>query len=548
MQADQVWTSPTKPWTLCTPERQAKLRRAWSTGNLRWKLDPSQQLIYDEIYASHKTVKSSAARIFCLDVSRQVGKDFIMSILAIEVLYRNRRLLRVPYGAPTKDTCHSVLAPTIESIFDDCPPDLLPHEIQSGTFRTTARELKVPWGAKLELIGVDLHPQWLRGPATFAWFLTETGFMDNLTELMEGVILPQTLTMPHAFGVMASTPPETPGHPWSTKYLPEAKSRSMYAKRVITDCPRLGDDQVEGFIKEYGGRKSTRCRRELFVEHIIESTLAAVPEFQDVREEIVTTEGFDKPPPYRDTYVSLDPGFSHATGGVFGYLDFDRELFMVEGDIALRYLNSREVARNVKAREWQLWGRVPTKPKSWTDEAWADELELMRACFYPGLPIPASPVLSYRDGRLATTTYQRVSDTDSRLISDMATEHGIMISPTDKDESEVALNALRVNIQRLKYRIHPRCVNLIAHLEQAIWNKGRTKLAESAAGGHFDCIPAAVYLNRALVWGKNPNPPVRFSRKTHFVPAGSPPSSGTAKTLRAAFGRRPRPTRPGKSR
>lgn len=527
------WESPTQQWDLCSARRQAMLRKAWATGNLRYKLDPSQQKMYDAIYASHALVKSSAERIFCLDVSRQSGKDFLMSVIAIEQCLRRRFPTRIPYAAPTKDTVRELLVPTMFQIFQDCPPELQPHEIKKGTFRTNSHTLTWPWSARIVLVGVDLHPDWLRGPATFSFFYTEPAFTDNLSDLMESVLLPQMLTMPDGFGVMASTPPVSPGHAWSTKYIPEAKDRGMYAKRTIYDCPRFDADQVTGMIKELGGEKSTRVRRELFCEHIIESTLAVVPEFYDVKAQTVLVPEI---PQYRDTYVSLDPGFSHATGGLFAYLDFSNDTCVIEGDFAVQRLNSREVARYIKAREWQLWGRPPSKPGAMTPDAWVDELALIRALFYRDLPVMTKPVISYRDGQIKETTFMRVSDTDSRLIADMSSEHGVQIMPTAKDNSDAALSSFRVKLQGLKYRIHPRCTNLITHLEQATWNRARTKLAESAGGGHFDCLPAAVYLNRNIVWGKNPNPPHTFSVQTHHVPRGLNSLSGTAKTLRRVFG------------
>lgn len=533
-----VWRSPTKPWDLCTPERQELLTQAWGAGNLRWKLDPSQQRIYDDIAVSHTKAQSAFERIYAMDVSRQSGKDFLMSVIAIEqCLRRKGQQTRIPYAAPTKDTVHELLVPTIESIFQDCPPDLLPREIKRGTFRTNAKELNWPWGARIVLVGVDLHPDWLRGPATYAFMVTEPAFIGNFQELMEGVLLPQLLTMPEGFVILASTPPVTPGHCWSTKYIPEAKERGMYSKRVIDDCPRLTPEQVRGAIKELGGRKSTRVRRELYCEHIIESTLAAVPEFQDVRDVVVTVEGFNTPPQYRDTIVAIDPGFSHATGGLFAYLDFSKQVVMIEGDFATQFLNSREVAHFLWAREWQLWGREPTKPGRMSEASWQDELHQIRARMYEGLEVRARPVQSYRDGQILTTTYARWSDTDSRLIADMAAEFGINISPTDKDNSDAALSSFRVNMQTLKYRIHPRCVKLIAHLEQGTLNKSRTKLAESADGGHFDCIPAAVYLNRNLPWGRNPNPPITYSRQTHHVPRTVSGQPSTVKAIQGIFGK-----------
>lgn len=531
------WKSPTIPWDLCDKTRRKQLHAVWEAGNLSWKLDPSQKLMYDMIKASHGTVKSAAERTFCLDVSRQSGKDFMMALLAVEHCIQNKRGFRIPYGCPTQETLHNLLAPTMFAIFADCPPDLQPKEIKNGTFRNSRAQLSWKHGAEIHLVGVDLHPAWLRGPASEVFFLTEPAFMDHLEELLYGILYPQQLTIPHGWSVLASTPPESPGHFWTQQVLPRAKDRNMYAKRTILDCPRFTPEQVEGIIRESGGRKATRVRRELFVEHVIESTLAAVPEFNDVKDQVVTDQYVL--PEFRDTYVAIDPGFSHATGAVFGYLDFLQNVFVIEGDFAVQGLNSREVSRYIKAREWQLWGREPVKPGAWKDEEWQNELKLIRALFYANLTVPA-PVKSYRNGEIKHNTFLRVSDTDSRLISDLSVEHGLTFSPTEKTEMEVNLNHARVKLAELKYKIHPRCHNTISHLEQAIWNKTRTKLAESGTGAHFDCLPAWVYLNRNIVWGKNPFPPHGVSRITHHVPNADKPQSKTATALSAIFGRRKR--------
>jgi len=513
------------------------LRQAWSTGNLRWKLDPNQQAMYDEIYASHKTVESSLERQFFLDVARQSGKDFIMSTIASETAYRHRDMCRIVYAAPTKDRVHRLLVPTLTQVFQDCPPDLLPKEMAAGTWLTNSKELTWPWGAKIELIGVDLHPDWIRGPATFAIMFTECAFVENFDDIMKSVILPQLLTQPDGFVIYGSTPPTSPGHAWSTKYIPRAKQRGMCATRTIDQCPRINKAQRDAAIKELGGPKSTQTRRELYVEHIVESTLAVIPEYADVRNEIFTEEGFENKPRYRDCWVSVDPGFNHATGALFGYIDFDKALVMIEGDFAVRYANSREVARLIFAREWQLWGIKPKKPREFTDQAWKEELEQIRSRFYPNLREPTQPVQSYRSGQLQSGTYRRVSDTESRLIADMSQEHGLVISPTEKDNLDLAVNALRLAIQRMRWRIHPRCVNLDMHLSQGTWNTARTKFAESGDGGHFDCIPAAVYLQRNIQYSRNPNPPYRANPATHFIPAVKKASDKTSDALEKVFQR-----------
>jgi hypothetical protein len=381
---------------------------------------------------------------------------------------------------------------------------------------------------------VDLHPGWLRGPDTYCFAFTEPAFCENLAEIMRSILLPQLLTNPSGFGIMGSTPPDTPAHYWSTEMVPKAKARGMYFMRTIYDNPRISSDQIQGAIDSCGGAHTTQFRREYMCEHIVESTLAVVPEFVEAKKVIVTSEGFDSPPAYRDTYTVIDPGFAHATGALFGYYDFNTALVMIEGDFKTQGLNSAEVARRIKAREWQLWGRVPVKPAKLTDAAWAEELELIRSHFYKDLGAPPSqPVLTVVSGQTRADTFRRVSDTDSRLIADMQAEHGMFFIATEKDNTEAHNNAFRLRIAGHKWRIHPRCVNFITDLEQAVWNKSRTKLAEEKSGAHFDTIKAGEYLNRNLVLGRNPFPPTIHDPYTHHVPA----RQSTGGALGQAFAR-----------
>lgn len=534
----ELWKSPTKPWGLCSPERQEALYEAWSGGELSWKLDPVQKQVYDDIRASHATVQSSLERLYCLEFGRRGGKDFVCSVIAIEEAMRATRYARIPYAAPTQEACKKIVAPTMLAIFADCPPELLPYEVKKGTFRRSADELNWDAGASIQLVGVDLYPDRLRGTSMACGFISEAGFLGDLEDIMQSVLLPQLMTEPDGFMVLNSTPPVTPGHYWSTTMLVRAKLRNMHAKRTVYDFAfRFGQAQIDGLIAELGGVKSTKFLREGLCEHVLETENAVVPEFREAKEATVTAAPFEKIPAYRDTYTAIDPGFSHATGALFGYMDFEAATFNVEGCFRTQGLNSAEVARRIKAREWQLWGRVPVKPAKLTDAAWQDELAMIRSHFYPGFDPPANPVVTWSSDRVYTRTYRRISDTDSKLIADLSQEHDLLFFATEKNELELHTNALRLNVQRKRFRIHPRCVELISDLEQATWNKGRTKMEEGAGGHHYDTISAFNYLNRNLLWNRNPFPPTEYNPHTHHIPKQTA-TSRTRNALAAAFGRR----------
>ena len=510
------------------------LRVAWGAGDLRYKLHPGQREIWDNILASHKTVDSSMDRVYALDISRQWGKDYLMCAFAVGVALRRRRPTRLPYAAPTKDMLKEIIVPTMVEIFEDCPPELRPIEIQKGTFTRSADTLTWPkWGSRIVMVGVDVHPDRLRGPATYAFFFTECAFAMNLTDLMDGILMPQLLTIPDGFGIMASTPPVTPAHPWTTRFIPECKTRGMYAKRVITDNPRLSERQIKAAVKALGGPDSTRVRRELYCEHIVETSAVVIPEFD---EQVNVIDDYVMPAPhFRDCFTVLDPGMVNASGALFGYYDFEHDKLVIEGDFAKIGQNTRPLARLVKAREWQLWGVRPEKPKAMDEATWSQELTLMRQEFYPNILPPETTVTSY-NAMLRPAPFARYSDTELRLIADLSLEHGLVFGPAAKDDLEAAINMLRIRIQEGKIVFRRRCVNAINHVQNALWNKQRTKFMESPDGTHFDCLAALVYLNRMIPWGRNPVPPTTYSRHTHFIPRSKPNAwDSTAHALSSIF-------------
>lgn len=481
-----VWKSPVIPWDQCTEERRADLRIAWLRGELAYKLDPDQQTVRDQVYASHAKAQFAPERQFVLDCSRRYGKDSIMATLGVETCIR-RPGCRFPYGAPTQKMVVEILEPIVEWVLIDCPPELRP------VHNRTRHEWVFANGSRIILVGCDLHPDRLRGSSTGGWALTEPGFIADLDKLITSVLVPQMLTEPDSFGVMGSTPPESPSHPWTCMVVPKARARGFYAHRTIFNNPRITDEMRNAFIAEAGGIDSTQCRREYLAEHVVETTKAVIPEFQRVKGKPDGSGGYTggcvverEPPKYRDCYVAMDPGWSDLCAVLFAYWDFERAVLYVEDCFALPQANSAIVAAEIRKREAALWTGV---------EAWAN-------------------------GRMQSQPYKRVSDTDLRMIGDMTQVHGLRFAPTRKDDRDAAINALRVRVSEGKIEIHPRCKDLIAHIDFAIWNKSRTEFERSGEWGHFDCVAALVYLDRNIDRHRNPFPPALYGVDTSgmFVP------------------------------
>lgn len=484
------WRDTTKPWELCSAERQRDLREIWSTGVLWYKLDAAQRIVHDQIIKSWESAPTSADRTFVLDIGRRFGKTTIMLVLALRIAFANPGK-RIPFGAATKEMVKEIINPCLEGIIADCPPEIRPEW----------QESKRTWlchnGAKIRMVGCDLRVNDLRGPGTIAWFLDEAAFIKRLDYVLRSILMPMMLTEPKALGVMGSTPPDTPGHPWSTSIIPEHKATGRYAHRTIEDNPRISDVQREAFIAKAGGRTSTRCRREYFAEHVIEEERAIVPEFQAVKAMVVAEV---ETPAYYDSYVSMDPGHIDLWAVLFAYYDFTLAHLVVQDEFVVRRTPTSELAGGIRMKERELWAGRP-------------------------------PVM-------------RISDTALQTICDLENDHGLTFVPTAKDDKRAALNRMRLWMAEGRIWINPKCKTLIAHLEAGIWRKSgkdyeRVEQDEGTVGdqpalGHFDCIDALVYLVRNVQEHRNPFPALApgVNRYSHHIP-----EMKGANSLRAMFGR-----------
>jgi len=448
---------------------------AWGAGALYFMLDKNQQGMY------HAFRKSKCPK-YVYDVARRVGKSTIMSLIAIEECLRRPNAM-VKYGAATQEMVREIVVPIINWTLQSCPKAMQPRYLRHDYC------YRFPNGAQLKLIGLDLHPDRLRGQALDLCIIDEAAFVDQLEYVVQSILIPQMQGRPHARILMGSTPPQTPGHAWTMRYVPEAKEQDAYIHRTIMDNPRLSLEEKKFFIDEAGGPLAITNRRENFAEHIIDDTLAIIPEFIEAETHIVKDVGR---PPYFDSYVSMDPGFKDLTAILFGHYCFESDLIVIEDEVAIARANTETLAKLIRQKEQELWGKCLRKD---------------------GKP---HPMLRY-------------SDVDHRLLADLQVVHGLTFSPTAKDDKEAAINGVRTLIYKHKIRIHPRCQTLIAHLKNGIWNPKRQLFERSGDFGHFDAIDALVYMVRNIHKGHNPYP--RFMNGETLATHHIPPESTTGSTL-----------------
>lgn len=474
------WESNRVPWEQCDEKRRAALRKAWTVGDLSYVLDPVQRGVYRKIRAWMERPLRDRGRRYVLDVSRRWGKSSVMLTIAFEERIRHKRSRkRMAYWTDTGRMAEEII---ILEVFPwltmDCPPELIPGWYPSRHRIIWDHEHKdLDLCPALELAGLD-NPDRARGRALYRGFLDEGGFIPDLEYIDKSVISKMMLTEKESTLICGSTPPLTPVHYWTTEVCPKARAHDAYHHGTIYDNCRLSDEEIMLEINDSGGPHSTSVRRELYAEHIVDETMAILPEADEaIKQGTLVVE--NEPPDWRNCYVTMDPGWSDATGTLFGYVDFQRQKVVVEDEWLRIQATSAEIAAGIQERERELWRRVPR---------WSRR----------------------NGGEQSTNPHRRWTDIDHRLIADLSHDHGIRFSPTDKADLDQQIVRVRNWILDRKLEVHPRCKKLIEQMQHGVYaNSLRRKFARQGNFGHFDLLAALVYLcrNTEPLLRLNPRPP-----------------------------------------
>lgn len=381
-----------------------------------------------------------------------------------------------------------MVGPNFREILADCPPDLRP------AWSSIDSLYRFPNGAEIHFGSAnDGRADSNRGQRAHLCLVEEAGFVDDLDYLVTSVLLPQTKTTGGQI-ILISTPAVTPAHAWGA-FVAKARARGAHILRTIDDDKHTSEREKEVLITEMGGRRSSRARRELWCEHIVDETRAVVPEFDDERAKRLVCEA--PAPTHEQPLVSLDLGWADRTGVLFGYYDFRRAKLVVQDELLLTRSRTDQIVSESKAREIALW------------------------------PAPKRPPM-------------RVCDAPLLVIQDISTFHQWPVAAPPKDDLEAMVNELRLWTQADRLHIDPRCRALVAQLRAAIWNTSR-KAFERTSEGHFDLVASLIYMVRMAPVSENPYPASDESvtQWTHHVPSGMghEPAKQNAEALRKLFAR-----------
>jgi len=343
------------------------------------------------------------------------------------------------------------------------------------TYKTQGTKFVFKNGSEIKLVGLDRHPDGLRGNVIDLIILDECGFIENLDYLYKSVIVPTTRHRPNCKIILISTPPESPDHDF-TEYALRAQAEGNYFLATIYDDETCKEATIQDLMRECGGEDSTNWRREFLCEFVVDSDLAIVPEWTDEHAAALPRDEFFT---FYHRYVSMDLGVVDFTASLYGYYDFLKATLVIEGESQIRGpdMTTDKLALMIKEKEFSLWG--------------TDKVRL------------------------------RIADNNNLLLlNDLSAMHGIPILPTNKDELPAMINEVRLMVKQGRIKVSPSCKMLLGCLKYGIYNSSKIKreFARSKVYGHYDHLAALVYLVRNVDQNTNPIPNNHgISSRTHWI-------------------------------
>lgn len=437
---------------LTPPEIEMAVRTAWTSGKLAYLLMAPQHEPYEMFYRRRDSRKAVWV------AGRRCRKSTLLLILHAEACIREPGI-QTAYVAPVETGLSDYISPIINTVFRDCPVDLLP--------RYHDRTLEFPNKSKIVFNGCNMRQyRYMRGQKLKLATVDEMAEVDDLESAVDDVLYPAVWDS-HGEMVLSGTPPviPSPDNP-VMRYVATAKMAGSYWHATVYDAG-YKDAEIAEAMREVGidGKDSARFRREFMGEFVRDESAVIVPEFNNNLHVRVVP----RPVYYKELYKASgsDLGVADKTVGLFGYWDFPANRGHIEREFVLQ---GADVRTDIFAGRY----REAIDALGWIGDRrvahWSDNSNLM-------------------------------------LLQDLAVIHGININPTDKEKKGEWLNKLRLMLAANELTIDPSCKLLIATLDGAFWKDALKKdYGRSNALGHMDALDAMIYWVRNIVTKTNPFP------------------------------------------
>ncbi len=428
---------------------EGQISLAWKTGRLRYKLSPLQRDVQDWLKLTLPRFNEAL-----LHIGRQTGKTFLLNVTCIEFAIQHANSTIV-YIAPVEKKLSSFIKGVLDTILRDCPDgtngavNLLPQRLEAKN------QLVFANGSVIHYFGShnDNHNT-IRGLGSVSLLvLDEAGFFANLEELV-AVVSPMLLRSKGSL-VFSSSSPESPDHPF-VAYIEQAKLEGWYRLHPTWDDTTLGKDELDALARLLGGKDSTKYRREVGCELIVEKTKQVLPEWESSK----YVYSIPKSPVYKffNHFVAFDPGFKDPSSVSFGTYLFGTGQLYVEDEIVIpgRDITIDKLAAKIQAKVLELWAG------SERVTYWADP-------------------------------------SNQTILDEMGKKYKLYWNWTAKDKKRQYLEALRAAIGQGQIILDPRCVLHKTMFENTIWKDDHSEFERSASGFHGDCIDSALYMFRNMI-------------------------------------------------
>lgn len=448
-----------------TPE--SAVAKLWHVGDLSYQLHEDQERVRDELIS----IRRKGHRIAAVLAARRWGKDRLACTLSHEQCRQQERS-QVRYAAPTQKMVRTIVEPHMNTLIGDAPPHLRPdYRVMDGIWQH-------PNGSQIHVAGTDNGgADRLRGVSLDLGPISEAGFVDDLTYLIQDVMIPQTATT-GGFIFAVSSPSSTPAHSFAELCAKLSREGALIT-RTIHDAPHIDQATREELIEIAGGPESTTARREYFCEFVADESLAVLPEFPRVDKDVSAGGIVEEmaTPPYYSPIIVADVGYHDLTFVLGGYYDFKRAVDVIQWEYVTNKTTAREVDDKVSAIAEAAWGAKKAREA----RRYAD----------------APPMV------IAELNRGRAPGQQSQPVSSWG---GIAKTQTGGPFKVAAVNDVRTRLSGKSIRIHPQCERLRTHCRYAVWRVPGRDLERMDGYGHFDGVDALAYFVRCLDRATNPYP------------------------------------------
>lgn len=430
-----------------SPQKKAACEELFRRGDISFFLHPEQKKLLDWIDQKYREVS-----VIC--ISRQFGKTTMLLAYALAYCITHPRSA-VLFIAPHKRQLEDFIMPKLNLVFSFLPDDLIP--TQRGLQWTFPGN-----GATFRLDGVGIGKGTrIRGAAVDLIILDECRDMEGMKEMIESHLSPMFATTDGRL-ICISTPPESPLHDFTDKYIREAMYGDYFYTATYKQNPLLSTKRLRYLMNELhpGGEKNPTFRREYMADFsVADLEKRVVREWDEERNDLFFKTYNGPPNPVRP-YVGCDYGFSDPCGLLVGYYDYVEGALIIDDEYFERGKNTDDVGLQLLDMERRMRERLPGA---------------------------VEPI--------------RVMDVDPSLMSSLWKSFGLRFEPAAKVPSIVAMmNKLRIAFSQGKIRIRNTCPQLRFQLKAGVYNEKGTEYIRTNRGGHLDLIDSLKYISLNMRW------------------------------------------------